>query len=166
MKKEELDNILKKMCQRLESLDRTGTVGKDFLKDLETITQEANICSYIIEKMAKEDIPLLDEVLVILIRDENMPLTEKEIVKLTTVPTTIYCKDDFIECILDSIDEKLSKTTIRKIVKNFGNDNDFLSDYLDLLWDKYLDEDDQEIKRKKKLIFEDAREWFFDEKWL
>ena len=167
MKATELDNILKEMCQKLESVEFTDrSVGKEFFQHLATLTAENNICTYIIEKMKKEDIPFLDEILVILVRDANIYLTEKEIVKLSTVPTTIYSKEDFFECILDSVEERLPKTTIQKIVKNFGEDHSFLSDYLDILWDKFLDEEDPKLKHKKKLNFEEAKEWFFDKGWI
>ena len=167
MKTEDLDKIIQEMCHKLESVEYTDrSVGKEFFQQLAILTAEDNICSHIIEKMKKEDIPFLDEVLVILVRDADIHLTEKEIVKLTTVPTTIYSKEDFIECIIDSAGDKLQKTTIQKIAKNFGDDSSFFSDYLDYLWDNFLDEEDQDLKHKKKLNYEEAKEWFFEKGWI
>ena len=167
MKKEELDNILKSMCNKLETIEfNERSVGREFFQQLAIISAEPDICSYIINKMKEESIPYLDEVLVILVRDGEILLTEKEIVNLTTVPTTIYSQEDFIDCIIDSVGDKLQKTTIKKIVKNFGSDCDFCSSYLDLLWSNFIEEEDMEIKRKKKIIYEEAKEWFFEKQWI
>lgn len=172
MEKKEIYGLLDQMCEEIAILEksRKANIGNQFIKNLATLTEEPDILEIIVDRMDKEEVPYLDEVLCNFTNINELSLTEKQIIKLSKIPakSPVYSEDEVIGCILSSVSNKLTKPTIKKIAKSLErNVDDFFRDYLDLLWDNIFKANiTEEEKDKARRIYEETKDWFFDEGWL
>jgi hypothetical protein len=172
MEKKQVYVLLDEMCQDIEIMEnsRSANLGKAFVTNLATLTEEPNILQIIIDRMAKEDVPYLDEVLCHFTLIEGIDLTEKQMIQLAKIPSksTIYSEDEIIGAIMMSVKNKISRPTIKKLALSLEKSADtFFSDYCDRLWDNIFKADiTEEEKDKARRIYEETKDWFFDEGWL
>lgn len=171
MKKEQVFVLLDEMCKDIEMMEnsRSSNISKAFITNLATLTEEPNILQIIIDRMSKEDVPYLDEVLCNFTLIEDINLTEKQMIQLAKIPSkSIYSEDEVIGAIIMSVKNKISKPTIKKLALSLEKSADtFFSDYCDRLWDNIFKADiSEEEKDKARRIYEETKDWFFDEGWL
>lgn len=171
MEKKQIFVLLDEMCKDIEVMEnsRRANISKVFLTNLATLTEEPNILQIIIDRMAKEDVPYLDDVLCNFTLIEDINLTEKQMIQLAKIPSkSIYSEDEVIGAIIMSIKNKISKPTIKKIALSLEKSADtFFADYCDRLWDNIFKADiTEEEKDKARRIYEETKDWFFDEGWL
>lgn len=172
MEKNEVNGLLDQMCQEISRIEnsRIPNVSKDYILNLSKLVEEENILQYIIERMETEDVIHLDDVLCEILKIDGMNLTEKQMVKLAALPAKhpFYFEENIIACIIDSVEDKISHTTIEKIARSLErNTDDFFSDYLDCLWDNiFRDDITEKEKEKARKIYEETKDWFFDKGWL
>ena len=172
MKKEEINQLLDLMCQEMAYLEKAknANISKDFTISLGKLAEVENILQHIIDRMYNENVPYLEEVLCNFVQLKGMNLNEKQMVKLSKVPTKspIYSETDIVFAIMSCVEDKLSKTTIKKIALSLDHCADeFFSDYIDHLWENIFKDDiSPKEKEKARKIYEETKDWFFDEGWL
>lgn len=172
MEKNEINVLLDEMCNDMMFVEvsRNCNISKRFFINLGKLASEENILQHIVERMENEDVPYLDEALCFFTEMEGLDLTEAQMRTLAKVTTKsgIYKEEDIICCIVNSVNSKLSKPTIRIIARTLERcADDFFSSYIDKLWDNIFQKNISKFEKEKaKKIYEETKEWFFDEGWL
>ena len=172
MQKEEINVLLDQMCEDIACLEvsKNSNINKEFIADLAKLVEVDNILDYVIDKMKTQEVPYLDELLCYFVNIDGISLSEKQMKKLISITKKphIYSEEDIIYCIIQSVDTKLSKAIIRKIASSlqYGAE-EFFSNYIDLLWNNIFKDDiTEDQKEEARRIYEETKDWFFDEGWL
>ena len=172
MNKQEIYVLLDQMCREMAIIEasHSANVSKDFILNLVKLVEIDDILDIIIERMEKEEVPLLDSILCNLVNIDEIHLTEKQMKKLVSITRkhVVYAEDDVIYCIIKSAGKKLPKSVIKKIALTLEhNADDFFASYIDYLWDNIFKEDlTEQQKDEARRIYEETKDWFFDEGWL